>query len=391
MSGVAIDRLAGFDWRRALRVAAEVALAAWFAYWTWQTIRFYFESFPTHLDIFGFDSRIYLHATQSLLAGSDPWNSYALQHSWGPGAPDVPYYFTGPPPTVLVFVPFAWLSDGAFTIGWQALTIGSAFYTLRRLHLPPWWVMFPPMAQAVFLGNPQVVCLALLLSGSNALRALGPAAKAYAVLPMIGERQWRALGIFALAGALSVVILWPLWAQYATDYQHIQAWISNATWGGYSASRDSRMFLVVAGALGALALIDLRAAGWLAVPALWPASEYFYSTFALPLRSPWLVAVLAVHGTQMDAFVPWTVVAYVLVRLTQAMTDWALKGNHAVAPEVPIPAEPRLDRQAALLLRRSGSVIGLRFGCVFDQTDRGRVYSTAQESGDLPIRDQNRC
>jgi hypothetical protein len=148
----------------------------------------------------------------------------------------------------------------------------------------------------------------------------------YAVLPMIGERQWRALGLFALAAALSVVILWPLWAQYATDYAHIQAWIANATWGGFSASRDRRLFVVVGAALGALALIDRRAAGWLAVPALWPAAEYFYATFALPLRSPWLVAILAVPGTQADAFVPWAIVAYVVVRLAQAL------GTH-YAPE----------------------------------------------------------
>jgi hypothetical protein len=77
--------------------------------------------------------------------------------------------------------------------------------------------------------------------------------------------------------------------------------------------------VVVAAALGALALIDRRAAGWLAVPALWPAAEYFYATFALPLRSPWLAALLAVPATQASAFVPWTIVAYAVVRLALAL------------------------------------------------------------------------
>jgi hypothetical protein len=311
--------LTGFHWRRALTIAGGVALAAWFAYWSWQTIRFYFESFPYHLDMFGFDSRIYLHGARTWLAGGDPWTASASQHSWTPGASDVPYYFTGPPPTVLAFVPFAWLPDGPFTAGWQALTIGSALYILRRLHLPVWWLMFPPLAQAVFVGNPHVVCLALILSGASVLAALAPAMKAYAVLPMIGERQWRALEILAVAGALSLVVCWPLWAQYAADYQHIQAWISDATWGGFSASRDLRLFVVVAAALGALAVIDFRAAGWLAVPALWPAAEYFYASFALPLRSPWLAAALAVPATQATALVPWTVVAYALTRIALAL------------------------------------------------------------------------
>jgi hypothetical protein len=313
------EGLTRFDWRRAVRIVGQVVLAAWFAYWSWQAIRFYFESFPYHLDMLGFDSRIYLHAAQTWVTGGDPWTAYVPQHSWAAGAADARYYFTGPPPTVLAFVPFAWLPDGAFTVGWMGLTIGSAFYTLRRLRLPAWWVMFPPMTQAVFVGNPHVVCLALLLSGSSVLGALAPAAKAYAVLPMIGERQWRALGIFAIAGAFSVVIFWPLWAQYATDYAHVQAWISSATWGGFSATRDPRLFVVVGAAIGALALVDRRAAGWLAVPALWPAAEYFYATFALPLRSTWLVVVLAVPGTQADAFVPWAIAAYAMVRLAQAL------------------------------------------------------------------------
>ncbi len=190
------------------------------------------------------------------------------------------------------------------------------------------------MAQAVFVGNPHVVCLALILSGSSALRALAPAAKAYAVVPMVVERQWRALALFALAGAFSVVIFWPLWRQYGADFAHVQAWITNATWGGFSATRDPRLFGVVAVALGALALIDRRAAGWLAVPALWPAAEYFYATFALPLRSPWLVAVLAVPASQTAAFVPWTIVAYVLVRIALALrTHYAPAVGPAVVPD----------------------------------------------------------
>lgn len=340
--------LGEFDWRRAVRIAGQLALAVWFAYWSWQTIRFYFEAFPYHLDVLGFDARIYQHAAQTWLSGGDPWTSYVAQHSWGAGAGDARYYFTGPPPTVLAFVPFAWLPDGAFTIGWMALTIGSAFYTLRRLGLPFWWVMFPPMTQAVFVGNPHVVCLALLLSGSSALWALAPAAKAYAVLPMMGEGQWRAIGIFALASAVTVVIFWPLWAQYGADYAQIQAWISNATWGGFSATRDLRLFVVVAAVLGALALIDRRAAGWLAVPALWPAAEYFYATFALPLRSPWLLVLLAVPGTQADAFVPWAIVAYAVVRLAQAL------GTHYAPADGP-DDEPRPDRRSVRSETPAGS------------------------------------
>ena len=47
-------------------------------------------------------------------------------------------------------------------------------------------------------------------------------------------------------------------------------------------------------ALGLLALRDRRAAGWLAVPALWPASQLHYSTMALPVMSPLLAFFLAI-------------------------------------------------------------------------------------------------
>jgi len=335
-----VEALTRVDWRRAVRVGGQLALAVWFAFWAWQTIRFYFEQFPLHLDMLGFDARIYLHAAQTWLGGGDPWTAYASRHSWAIGAPDARYYFTAPPPTVLAFVPFAWLSDDAFTIGWMALTVGAALYALRCLRLPLWFLTFPPLAQAVFVGNPHVVCLALIVGGSARLRVLAPAAKAYAVLPMIGERQWRELGIFAIACATSLVVFWPLWAQYVADYPRVQAWIMHATLGGFSASRDPRLFVVVAAALAALALIDRRAAGWLAVPALWPAAEYFYASFALPLRSPWLLAILAIPGSQSVAFVPWAILAYAVVRLGVAL------GTH-VAPATS-PEELSEERNAAV-------------------------------------------
>ena len=43
-----------------------------------------------------------------------------------------------------------------------------------------------------------------------------------------------------------------------------------------------------------VALRDVRSAGWLAVPLLWPAAEYHYATFAIPVArraSIWIIAV----------------------------------------------------------------------------------------------------
>jgi hypothetical protein len=187
------------------------------------------------------------------------------------------------------------------------------------------------MVTGIIAGNPHVVCLALLLCGSKWLPALAAPMKAYAVIPMVVERQWRALALLAVIGAASVVLFWPLWSQYRAEAGSIEAWITGpGTGGGFSAARDPRLFALTAVALGLLAIFDRRAAGWLAVPALWPATEYFYATFALPLRSPWLMAALALSEPKQAAVVPWVIVAYAACRVVQGLGR-AYRGRKARA------------------------------------------------------------
>ena len=319
IGGVAI-RIWRAPWTRRLGSAL---LFAWFAYWTWQVIGDNFGQWPYHLDVVGTDGRLYYRAAQVWLAGGDPWTAYVTQNSFPLSGLWVRFLFTGPPPTVLAFVPFAWIPEPIFVIAWLGATVVAALYTLRRLHLPVWWILFPPLAQGIFVANPHVVCLALLLSGSKWLQALAAPMKAYAVIPMVGERQWRALAILAVGGAATVVLFWPLWTQYAADYSSTQDWIVGATHGGFSAARDPRLLVVALAAIGVLALMDLRSAFWLAVPAVWPATQYFYATFALPLRSPWLAAALAVGVHRPQAGVPWAIIAYVLVRLIMRISGYA--------------------------------------------------------------------
>jgi hypothetical protein len=318
------------EWRRTLpivRRVAPLALFLWFAYWTWQTIGDTFSAWPYHLDVIGIDGRLYYRAAVTWLGGGDPWTAYTTTNTWPPSGQYIHFLFTGPPPTVLAFVPFAWMPESLFVVGWLALTVVAAVYTLRRLHLPAWWLLFPPMAQGILVANPHVVCLALLLSGSPWLGALAAPMKAYAVIPMIGERQWRAFALLAVAVAISVVAFWPLWSQYLADYSQVQGWLVGATHSGFSATRDVRLFAITAGALCLLALVDRRAAGWLAVPALWPISQFFYATFALPVITPALAAVLAVGAHPADAVVPWAIVAYAAVRVL-VLSIGLLRADH---------------------------------------------------------------
>jgi hypothetical protein len=288
---------------KAIHAAVQVALLAWFLYWandaTWSL---------AGDGRVGIDDRIYYRAALAWVNGLDPWGAGV---AWS----TISFDFAGPPPTVLVFVPFTVLTEEVFNAAWLGLSVAAALYTLRRLRLPLWWLAFPPLAQAVMVGNPQVVCMAALVASSNVIASLAIPFKAYAALPLLGEFRWRPVAILAAACAVSVV-LWPdLWRMYLDQFGAISQRLSAESFGGFSATRDPRLLALVVAALLALALVDRRAAGWLAVPAAWPSSQFFYSEFALPVITPLFAAVLAMGTHPADAVAPWAVVAYSVWRV----------------------------------------------------------------------------
>lgn len=318
---------------RATRLA-HVALALWFAYFAWGIVSGTLSDWPAHLDTVGIDGRLYYRAAATFVAGGDPWTATSAQtltNTWPPSGQLIHFAFTGPPPTVLAFVPFVWIPEWIFFPLWMGLTLTAAVYTIRRLRLPIYWLLFPPLVQGVSVGNPQIVCLALLLCGSSWLRALAAPMKAYAVVPMIGERQWRALGLLIVAGAISVLVFWPLWAQYFKEYSTVQDWLIGAThW-----DPDRTLYAAAAVALAALACIDLRAAAWLATAALWPGGQFFYLSFILP-AAPVLAPFLTFNGWRSVPIIPpdiadrvlgmnnlfQLIVAYVLIRLALHFLKW---------------------------------------------------------------------
>jgi hypothetical protein len=336
-----------YDWRRSVLMAQRIAplvLFIWFVYWGWGSIAGTFTSWPAHLDTIGIDGRLYYRAAVAFLAGGDPWQAYTATNTWPPGPSQAHFLFTGPPPTVLAFVPFTWIPETPFVIGWFGLSVAAAIYTLRRLRLPVWWILFPPMMQGLLVANPQIVCLALMLASSNWLRALAAPMKAYAVIPMVGLRQWRALAILAVAGLVSLVLCWPLWSRYASEFQANSTWLVGATNGGWSAASEPLLWVVAAILLAILAVTNWRDAGWLAVPTLWPASEFFYATFVLPLRSPWLAAALAMSNRARFPTMSQILVAYLAVRVAQ--DAWRRLGRRLVA-RADAEDGNRLDRAGA--------------------------------------------
>src|ERR1700690_2282397 len=135
--GLAVLAIEGVPaaWRRRVRIlaigrrVAPFGLAVWFAYFAWRTVGGILTDWPAHLDTVGVDGRLYYRAAQTWVAGGDPWTASSAQtftNTWPPSGGMIPFNFTGPPPTVLAFVPFVWIPETLFVVGWLALTVADA-------------------------------------------------------------------------------------------------------------------------------------------------------------------------------------------------------------------------------------------------------------------------
>lgn len=277
---------ADLTWLQA--IATQRLLPVWFALWSTQhAIQI------GNWGAYGGDAVIYHRAAVAFANGGDPWAAHVVA-----GTSSV-FHFYALPPTVillqpLVLVPESWIQP--FGVGLQAL---AAIYVVRRLRLAWWWLLFPPLVSGVLSGNPSITLLAALLTAQPAVKAIAPLLKVYAVLPILLERpDRRNRALLITAGAvLLTVVSWPgLWAQFLTGMGAREAQLMHESAGGFSAYQYGLgVTVLVAIALTILAFVDRRAAGWLAPIAIWPASQFHWSTLAMPLRSPWLAAGLAIN------------------------------------------------------------------------------------------------
>lgn len=149
----------------------------------------------------GLDASLYTAATGAWLSGLNPWD--VSQDG---------VYFAAPPPSLLPYVAFVWMPAGLVSLVVVAISVGLAVLTIRTLRLPFWWLAFPPLVDGVLVGNANVAVLALLVLASGRLAPLAVFLKIYALIPMIGERRWRQVGItVALLAASLLVLPWGSW------------------------------------------------------------------------------------------------------------------------------------------------------------------------------------
>lgn len=124
-----------------------------------------------------------------------------------------------------------------------------------------------------------------------------------------------AVAVTAFVFAASIVVGLGIWTTYLSEFGAISARVAQETQGGVSAAvlLDPKIFgaalpadgivrvlpgLLLFGLVGlivlAAAMRDVRAAGWLVVPLLWPAAQYHLATLAIPAArrlSIWVIAI----------------------------------------------------------------------------------------------------
>ncbi len=164
-------------------------LPLWFALWSLVRLQ-QLGLFQGDWSWFGRDFRIYRDAGLALLNGGDPWN--ASDHWNGQD-----WHFAALPTAAQAFVPFAILPEALGLAVFLALSVGVFVFAMRRLRLPLWWLLFPPVAEGIGAANPQILAFGLLIVGAPAIaapvgRAIATALKVYAVDP--GGRPERMAG-----------------------------------------------------------------------------------------------------------------------------------------------------------------------------------------------------
>jgi hypothetical protein len=221
-----------------------------------------------------FDARLYIAATRAWLDGADPWQVQIAGN-----------YFAAPPPTLLPLAPFALLPGD---LGWLAIALvvaAGAVASVRLLGLPWWWLLFPPLVQSVISGNVQALLVPLILAGAGPIAAL---LKVYAAVPLVILGRWRSLVVLAAILLVTVPIL--PWQAFLDNIDTIGGRLSSQNENGL----PNLVLLAIAPAVAvALWIVGRDRAAWLAVPAIWPAQQFYYGTLVMPTRSAIAAAIVA--------------------------------------------------------------------------------------------------
>ncbi len=192
-------------YRRALE---RVGLPAWFL-----AIDLLWIAKP---ETFAIDARHYQRAASAWLAGGNPFAVTEV------GVP----YVSGPH-TLLFYAPTSLVPLSVAVAFWMAIGVAAAVWTVRKLDVPIWWIAFPPLAHALWNGNPQSVVVALLVSGGMVAAVAAVGLKLYVGLTLaFRPKQLVVAGVVLAASTLFVP-----WQQYLAASGEISDHVATA-WNG---------------------------------------------------------------------------------------------------------------------------------------------------------------
>ena len=298
------------NWRFVRSTIVPLLLPIWFVIYAIQT----FVHFSAH-DAIGVDLAIYRHAAEVALGGGNPW------------IPDPGWVsFAAPPPTLLLYVPVTLMPLPLATVVMMSAGVLAAAWAIRRLRLPLWWLLFPPLFDALIVGNPDALVLALLLV-RGPLAGLAAVLKVYALLPLLLQRRWVALVLAGAVGALSLPQLPNFLAAIDIVRSTLDTTAKLSAWG--------TVFIIPV--IVALWFLRRRGAEYLVVPTLWPNTQSHYGTMALPAIHPYPVAA-ALIGLNTPLVPPLAVIV-------MAVEDWFRNRQQAEAA-APDPAQSLVARDA---------------------------------------------
>ena len=232
---------------------------------------------PWQLGTAGVDAVTYWDAARRWLAGQDPYANLGG------------LVFAAPPPTLAVLAPFSLLPQPAFVALMFGGSLFAAVFLLRRLRLPFWYLLFPPLVEGLLVGNPNVIVVALVVMGAPLADAAASFLKLYAVLPIALLKRTRSLIWVAVLFAITAPFLpWPSYVSHAVELVNV---LNTQSSGGRSAIAFP---LLIPFTILALVIVGRQRSAWLVVPALWPATQVHYSLLALPVAGRLMAGILAV-------------------------------------------------------------------------------------------------
>ena len=195
-------------------------------------------------------------------------------------------------------IPFALLPFGRWLL--LAVAIASGIATIRLLRKPWYWIMFPPLVISMAGGGIDAWLLPLILVGHGWLAVLG---KLYAAVPLALLGRWRPLVIAGIVILVTAPFL--PWGSYFAQFPTIRSHLAE------QAQNLSAPLYLMPIAIVSLLVMGRERGAWMAVPALWPSTQLYYNTIALPALTPLAAALIAVPS-------PWCVVGACVVFAIQS-------------------------------------------------------------------------